>query len=420
MRKSTWRIVLVVGVILLAGTITTVLLRSVNGVAAHFESGIRETSFSLFGGGSDSGVFYNGVPVDYKTEHTQTISFDGFDEISVDVDFADAELIESDRFELEYHYFGEVYTLKYEQSGGKLRIWDERMRSPQGNHNRFFSGSSGLVYNNVNVPGNTVLVRYPAGSTMGSVNMKGDNGNFKLTGIVARSLYLQNDFGSITVDNGARGDFVSDVVEIKMENGDAALTGVRAGKIEVYNGYGRADLTDCAASDAFSLEMDNGEAAFVRVETGAAEMKNGYGSIRLERFKTGALKVNMSNGDLRMEDVQAGTADLTNEYGDIKGSALSFAGLTAEADNGQIELAGVLKGATDIANDYGSVQLEPAGKRSDFGLLLKNEYGDIRIDGKPLKDEEGDDIGRVHENESAADTIKVKCTNGDIRLNFLS
>lgn len=377
MKNRTKLIATVAGGILLAGLITTMLFRFAMGTLG----GITEFSAMLvpFGNSSSGGMTYNGYPVDYTTEHTaiEPLAEGSITSLSLAVGGpgASVTLATSDRFEIEYHYFGEVYTFRSKTENGRLTIWEDTISDAELSSRKRKYKEHGLVSRkSVSFQENRIEVRYPA---------------------------------SVAWDD----------IQISMRNGDFSINDIQVGKLDIDNDYGNVMLKSALPVGDLSVTMGNGHFTAQGFIADSLDIRNDYGKVDLTGIQCGPLAIEMGNGRLDLTKVKAGQVQIDNNYGDVTVSGYTAAGTDIQTGNGRVRLDGTFNGKTDIRSNYGEVELSTAQKRQDYNLDLSTDYGEISIDGQTQ--EKGDHpTQQFSEDNRAGQSLLVDAGNGDIRIRF--
>ena len=100
-----------------------------------------------------------------------------------------------------------------------------------------------------------------------------------------------------------------------------------------------------------------------------------------------------------------------NRY-DIKGKELCTNGLDINIESGKVDIAGKFSGKNSVDSEFGKVIIENDLKKEECGYDVDVEFGKFVVDGKKFVND--------HEsyNESSDNNFKIKCSSGDVELDF--
>lgn len=197
-----------------------------------------------------------------------SMELEDFDSMELDVDYADVEVVVSDRFAVEYCIPGEYGEPVCEVKNHKLlfkenthmRIWNFTI----------FSTGSGISWNGEEY---YVRIEVPAKWQSDNILIDMDDGNLVLPSINAEELKIDNAYGSISLEA-----YTGERLLVSMEDG------------------------------LFSADM---------IDARQAEIKNEYGNIKIERAVGGDLLAELQDGDFWINNLNVKKIEIDNEYGDV-------------------------------------------------------------------------------------------------------
>lgn len=147
-----------------------------------------------------------------------------------------------------------------------------------------------------------------------------------------------------------------------------------------------------------------------------------------------SLKLTSDCGDMNLLGISWKNAQIMTNYGYIAMEGVSSGGLSMKMDSSDADLQGEFLKNTSIMTDSGDVKLETSLAKSEYGLRLHAEYGDIRIlepgdadiedseDGEEVEIDDSVDGEEVESNDVVQDggpnTISMSMESGDMTLRF--
>jgi DUF4097 and DUF4098 domain-containing protein YvlB len=287
-------------------------------------------------------------------------------------------------------------------------------------------------------------------------------------------LTVENDFGDVSVQNGAEGQ-----VAIKAEktawgvnNADAqkALADLKV-IIEQTGDQIKVSVQQPVEIDAFHFGPSGGSVKFTITvpentnvtlrasnsdltltgTSGQADLHTDFGRITLTDV-AGEVKAQTSNGEIEARNIGSGkTVALSSEFGNITADGVTGSGVTISSTNGVLELgslkaSGLLMAGSDFGNVHitdsqanvvdvrsnnGAVKLEnldvdgQVTVRSDFGDLtltevyanaydLLTQNGKIRVDGARGSVKAHSDFGELEVLNAENVTLDLSSNNGGV------
>lgn len=334
----------------------------------------------------------NGIAVDASARVEGDKQLEAFRSIALDTGSAQVKLIPSDRFRLKYCYYTDLHQVHYENKDGTLKVWDEYnekyKKSP-------FKGIS--LSGSWNFPDNYVELYYPKGASFDSVDVENAFGDTQLGAITAKTLKLV------------------------LHSGDASLADVHAKDVDITCDFGDLIIrneNECLA-DRVKIVQHSGDLSIVKLSSaGDMVIQDDFGDVSLKDLRAASLQAQLHSGDLLAKNVDGGKASVKADFGSLNMEGLTTSQLSANVSSGDVEIAGNLGGKTEIDTKFGDVALSPSGPRDAYHYDLSVNFGDLRINGKAVRDQNGEAAKKTEANKGAANTITVNGASGDISLRF--
>ncbi len=171
------------------------------------------------------------------------MALEEFDSIELDVDYADVELVVSDRFAVEYCLAGGSKKPVCKVKNGKFTfIEGDYFRIV--NFNFFTSGrdSSDAHY--------FVRVEIPRDVTLSKVSMKTEFGDFDIGTLKAGRMELENEYGDIEM-KAAEGRSL----RVTLDSGNLTVSRLAVSETRIENEYGNVDLTAAGDEKEYALDL---------------------------------------------------------------------------------------------------------------------------------------------------------------------
>ncbi|WP_148408977.1 DUF4097 family beta strand repeat-containing protein [Murimonas intestini] len=317
------------------------------------------------------------------------------------------EIVESDKFKVEYGYWEDYTDPLYEIIDGKLTL---KLSEKRGYRQSVFTG----VYFGGSWEGKNkedyIKLYVPS--------------NIKFEEILIDSKY--NDLHMNAVDTKQ--------LILKADYSDISLDGIKAGSMDISSGYGELQAKNCSFQMA-DLKMDYGNAKLSDSEIGETQIAAKYGEVYISSVKAGSLKVGADYGTVSIKDVintndkkELETLELSAEYGDLELNHVKAETLSLNAESGNVSSnevtigTGVIQGDycdmrfreltvqnLDVEDDYGDIRLELTGDEDDYDFLLKAGYGEISLNGSNTE-------GTLERQKNRKNSISVKGDSSDITI----
>lgn len=254
---------------------------------------------------------------------------DEFDNIEMDLAYADLEIVLSDNYYIEYNV---------ESDAGKpfCEVTDKTLQFREAKQGETWSISF---------------------FTIGRFPMY-DNENYFV------KLYIPKDA-------------VLDSVLVEQSDGDIVLPNLKVKNLSLNNSYGDIRLKDIKAED-IELFLSDGDISTGKLEADTVQIENGYGDVRVEDLQAKSLTVYMSDGDLKVNDLEAKQIDVENSYGDVKlqiKHSLEDYSIDILAEYGDLTIPGY----AITTNEDGEENTCKIEKDSEKWLRINGSDGDIEV-----------------------------------------
>jgi DUF4097 and DUF4098 domain-containing protein YvlB len=128
----------------------------------------------------------------------------------------------------------------------------------------------------------------------------------------------------------------------------------------------------------------------------------------------GSVTIKNTAGKTNIGNTKADVFDLTITAGELTASNLESKDLKLKMSAGQVRLSGTFTGNSDIQVSSGKVIMDINGAEKDFNRNIKVTSGSVYIDGARA----GSGNVNLNVNNNAGNTLNVKVTAGDIKINF--
>lgn len=334
----------------------------------------------------------NGIAVDTSAKVEGDQQLEAFQSVALNTGSAKVKLIPSDRYRLKYCYYTDLHQVHFENQNGTLKVWD--------NYNEKYckKPSNGVsMSGNWNFPDNYVELYYPAEASFESVSMENSFGDAQLGAVTAKTLTLA------------------------LHSGDASIVDVQAKNINITCDFGDLNIRNEKEflADNVKIVLHSGDLSMTRLSSaGDMVIEADFGDVTLKELKAASLQTKLHSGDLQANDVNGGKTSITADFGSLHLERLTTSQLTVESSSGDVKIAGNLGGKTEIGSQFGDVALRLNGAADTYHYDLSVNFGDLKVDGKTIKDKYGEDVNHAEANKDAANTITVNNASGDINLQF--
>ena len=250
-----------------------------------------------------SGIHTSRETADIKPLRGKWRELQKFEELEIDVDYADIEIETSDRFAVKYYLSGRYQEPVCEVKDGKF-IFRE------GDHSRlinfgFFESGIGIAEEDY-----YVKVEIPRDHKFSSVMLHTESGDITASQVHAEGLEIQNEYGNLDLSK-----FQGEKLAINMESGDFIIGTLKAGQADIRNEYGNFWITD-VEGNSLKAYQGSGNCLIDRMAVSDVEIQNEYGDVTLDvdgGVKSYDLDLNTEYGSIEIGNHMIGQEDYNDE-----------------------------------------------------------------------------------------------------------
>ncbi|MDD3403664.1 MAG: DUF4097 family beta strand repeat-containing protein [Hespellia sp.] len=221
-------------------------------------------------------------------EKTRT---DAFANISVDVDYADIEIIESDDYYIEYQLEN--------RAEPQFRVADKTLslKNPESQQQGHFSFLDFTFFStDKELREDVVKIYVPKNADLKNITLYTGTGDITLKdALTAENVSITNDYGEVAI-----GTLTAKTADLQVEAGDIRIESLTLDSLNVEDDYGnlRVDAYDCSEAE---ITMSSGDVTFKNADFNTLAVESEYGSVKIGVQK-------------ELEQYQL---DLATEYGEI-------------------------------------------------------------------------------------------------------
>lgn len=215
---------------------------------------------------------------DNKDFVNENKELDKFDNIDINLDYADVELVSSDKYGIELAHNKNFGNIIYEVKNNTLSVKNEVKIGI--NINFDFFGSAKKTKVKVLVPSNEILENITVNSKAGDINIsniKGNNlvsncdfgnvkinevninkiestaksGDIEFNKVNTKGIIIENDFGDFEAEN-----IVCEASDISVKSGEIKLNGAIKGENKISNDFGDIEINTTLADNEYSYKVD--------------------------------------------------------------------------------------------------------------------------------------------------------------------
>lgn len=233
---------------------------------------------------------------------------DPFNSIELTVDYADVELVASDRFAIEYCIAGEYGSPVCEVRNNRLIF-----REPESFkmfHLGFSTGNLGL---SVSEPRYYVRVEIPKNTNFSDVSLELDSGELEISVLKADRLDIKSEYGNVRLDK-----YIGTDLNIRMDSGNLSVDTLKADRTEIQNEYGEVTLSDVSGGK-LNVKLDSGNCQIGRSDLSDVTITNEFGDVQLGvtgNISSYGFDLYTEYGDIFIDNKSQGT--FTDDDGDIR------------------------------------------------------------------------------------------------------
>lgn len=234
---------------------------------------------------------------------------------------------------------------------------------------------------------------------------------------------LDVDFGDVEIDEGDNYRIVAehnekyDDLSYSVKDNKLVVTNKQTVNFGVYNDDdSNFKIKIYVPKDTYlnnlKLEVQSGNLTLNNLKSKELNATNKFGNIKGNNIETVNFEGNLESGSLNLDTFTAENAVIKNKFGDVSGKSFVTNGLNADVESGKIDIEGNLSGQNEINSEFGKVILKTGLTKEECGYDINVEFGKSSVNGEKLKGE--------HEsyNEKSNNLFKVKCSSGDVELDF--
>ncbi len=249
------------------------------------------------------------------------ITLDAFDEAEINIPFAGLEIIEGDRYGLEYST-DKNNAVTAEVKDGKLTVKCDNGANKAIKINFGYSG--GERYFKLYVP---------EGTSLKKADVTLDSGSFSMKDIDVADLKIDDDFGSVTIKN-----MKSDQVNIKCDSGSVKMNDISTGSLSITDEFGSINLESVKA-DKSKFDLESGSLNLNDFDSSDIEAESEFGSVNIKLVGTSedySYDLKTEFGSITLDGDKVGKSEDVSEktYVDGKGSKK----IKVRAESGSIKI----------------------------------------------------------------------------------
>lgn len=308
-----------------------------------FAAGIVLTILgSLLGGRPGFVITRSGIEAGYnqaKASSLEKTKLDSFENISLDVDYADVKIIPSDDNScyLEYVLEGEYNTPLYKISNNTLTVSNrgERFNFINfGFFNNFWSDGD------FTVPDYYVKLYLPKDFPIKDLSLYSDTGNITLENVTAASADLSLNYGNLELESSTLNTLL-----VSMDTGEFKTKNSTAGDVTINVNYGELELQNFSGKNV-EMNLDTSQVYLDAAKLENLDYQNDYGELTL----------------LLPDDISTYRFDVATEYGHIRLPQEVPVGFYSEDDTEQYKTEGKGNKKINVRTDTGDITIEERSK----------------------------------------------------------
>lgn len=197
-----------------------------------------------------------------------SMTLDRFESAEIETDYADVEIILSDRFHVDYHISGEY-------SGPVCEVENGRFIFKESSHEYFWNfgifAEPGMLWDNDR---NYVRIEIPK-QQFEKISIDMEDGELKLPSIQADELKINNEYGNVSLE-----EYTGESLLVSIEDGDFSAGLVEAGQVKINNQYGSTQIKK-AVGENLSAKVEDGGIRIDHTAVDKLEVDNEYGDVHL-------------------------------------------------------------------------------------------------------------------------------------------
>lgn len=315
--------------------------------------------------------------------------------IEINLDFADIEFIEADKYGFDIRYFDREVTWNLDK--GNLTISSKGKRRVH-----FFD----INLNFQNLSNDFLKIYLPADSSLGAVSVETANGDLKIGSFSADNVRIDNSFGKLDLYS-----IVCNKLQIGLDNGDFMGKNLSVtGDFDYEKDFGASRFETIKAQN-IRISSSNGGITLNGCEALNVEINNDFGNISANNLIATKTGIEISNGNVGLEGCRVETITVKKDFGKVSAINLISADTSINASNGDIILSGEFTGRTVINNDFGDVKITTSKPKESYTFDIYTEFGSVTFDNNKVRN-------AINSGNSAENTLNITNSNGDIQVYF--
>ncbi len=290
--------------------------------------------------GGVPGFYINNSGIHYAGEAVSASSVDPvrdsrelkpFDRMEIAIDYADVEVVASDRFAIDYYVSDEPVC---EVRNGKL-IFKEADRKPGSFQFTFFN--IGFFSENLGVAVDEtryyVRIELPADKKLTEASIDIDSGFLDISALQADTLNIVNEYGDVSLDQ-----YDGKKLDLYIDSGSLFIGSLNAAQAKLENEYGDVEISK-ASGERLTINMDSCNCQIGQMDYSDVTITDEYGDVSLGlpgKITDYGMDLYTEYGDIRIENERLG-------YGSDDELTYRIAGngqkkISVSCDTGNIEV----------------------------------------------------------------------------------
>lgn len=335
-------------------------------------AGIMLSAVGIAAGGwpgvsiSATGIHSTGNRPDKKAHVLEKTKLEEFNKVSMDIDYADLEIIPSDDYYIEYRLSGSDGEPEYKIDNDSL-IFREKPK----NGNFMFFNFGNFSWSNDYNEKYYVKLYMPEDKMYEKIQIYNDSGDLNAGILKAEDMSLEVEYGDIGVES-----LNSKTLAVSLDSGDFKAKEVYTDTLELNNDYGKVIVGELTA-DSANIQLESGKTAIDKSTINNLTLDSSYGGVKLG-------SAHISDGSIDME-------------------------------SGKLEILGAVLGNVEVNSAYGDVAIQLEDNPETYAMKLKTEYGSVNVpfDGRYISE---DDEERFEMSGKGGKSLEISCESGDITV----
>lgn len=185
------------------------------------------------------------------------------------------------------------------------------------------------------------------------------------------------------------------------------------GKANIETSSGNATISDFKFT-TLKINVSSGNIILNKVDVEEDTIINtSSGNTKINNFKTNSLIVKTSSGNIELIDADVNTkVDLKATSGKVEVNTSKIPSILVQASSGNVNIVNVESDDVDIRLSSGNSKIKLYGSDADYKIDASVSSGKIYYQGQKIK-------GSLYD-ASGSKSIKVRCSSGDIEIDFIN